>query len=55
MLWQKDFNGMVDKTENQIQLSYRDVTMGKIQLRPLRWWVESAPPLVGIGLRYLKI
>ena len=22
----------------------RDVTTGEIQVRPLRWWAESAPP-----------
>ena len=32
----------------------RDVTVGKIEMRPLQWWAESAP-LVRIGLRYLKV
>ena len=26
------------------EISFRDVIMGKIQVRPLRWWAESAPP-----------
>ena len=26
------------------QMCFRDVTMGKIQLRPRQWWAESAPP-----------
>ena len=24
--------------------TYRDVTTGKIQVRPCKWWAESAPP-----------
>ena len=28
-----------------MSLQLRDVTMGKFLVQPLRWWVESAPPL----------
>ena len=41
------------RAETELTIPTRDVIMGKCQLRPLRWWAESAP-LVCIGLRYLK-
>jgi hypothetical protein len=33
----------------------RDVIVGKFLVRPLQWWGRICPPLVGIGLRYLRI
>ena len=43
-----------EENEMVLALEFMRKYVGKFEMRPLQWWAESAPPLVGIGLRYLK-
>ena len=47
-------NSLSNFQHETLTVQFRDVTVGKIWMRPLQWW-GILPPLVGIGLRYLRI
>ena len=40
----QSFSHFLQKFSTHVPSYLRDVTMGKIQMRPLQWWAESAPP-----------
>ena len=45
----------VSKSQIALRFLHRDVIVGKFLVRPIQLLGQNLPPLVGIGLMFLKI